>query len=1317
MAVGRSASRAVAMAATMLMLCAAAAAGSAGDINTVAGTGTPGGVGDGGPAAVAELQTPTNVSATPDGGYLIVDQGNSKVRRVAPDGTITTVAGNGTAGFSGDGGPATSAQLNAPNAAVMRANGDILIADSNNHRVRLVSGGSIMTVVGDGTATFGGDGGPASAAKVRFPVGLAVTSDGGYLIADNDNHRIRQVDAGGNIATVAGTGTPGYNGDGIAATSAQLNNPSGVAVMPDGGFVFTEQEGQRVRRVAPGGTIATIAGDGSAGFAGDGGPGTAATLNSPTGIAATSAGEVLVADFNNSRVREIASDGTIATIAGTGNASFSGDGGAATAAELNKPLGVAIEATGDALVADTFNHRVRRLDRAGGGGPPPPPPPVPGTQGGGGSLPAPGVPQVTAVDVKPVKKFGRAKGSGYAMATATVSGNTRAVSWTIANGGRVASFVAAPGHSAILFRARPGMTTVTATATGGFGSSSSSTTTLGEPLTGMSGVGAKVTKLIGLRPPVAVTGTPLDISRLPDRSFSEATCRAASLGGSRQGFVTVHSGAVAVTGCLPQRVAAVADIPPAERSVLADVARQAGIDLASPALDEALTFMDAYKFRGQVTVNGMSLTPAADARLVVVPQVNAIVASQASAAIGAAKEQIKLEVPKDLKINTKAVGDAIPLGRFAVLDSILKTLGSFPLPDEFDVDVKLLGGDVATATLPRALVTLKLRLPDWISKGGIKAEGEVQVIVSSEGISLEKARIGPIDADVGAVSVKQLLVAYSKVPEGDLWQGSGQACIVSTACLDMRPTFGGVDILNGQLKKVGAILDLRPLGGIQLYPNVRLDDIGFQFQLNPTVLFGRATVNVYQILDVVGNAKFVFATDRAPYVWPANDVDNGDAYPPRFSGQRFTTTTIGLSSVAFLVVPKLGRTKLGGGYLLYRHPGYVAFGGGVDLSVLGIIDLRGGTDGEINFSNGRFNMTGNVDACVSVACAKAIASVSTAGVGGCLDLGGFNIGGGVTFNPEKIHFTLWDGCRWSIFVDRGVGGTRADGPPAATVVSIKRGDASRTIQLSGDGDAPRVRITAPDGTRLESPASGFAHQGVLRVLRHPTAKITAVGLQDPPPGDYRIEPLPGSPAVAKVQEAVDPGPARVSAQVSDLGAQRVLRYDIGRRPNQRVVFTEIAGAARKVIGTVSGGGKGTLRFTPIAGTDSRRIEAQFVLDGLNAETRVVARFLPPSPRLGTVGRLRVLRRGTVLAASWAPVADAASYDVVITPTSGKQRLIRVRTPRARISGVARYAAGRVSVRATGLGSRGPALSRRFKATAKKPSRITRLPKAPRLTDS
>lgn len=367
LAAGLSAGRAVHRTPKLSNAGNAAGSGVAGAIFTIAGNGEPGVAGDGGPATAARLGYPVGIAVTSDGGFLIADAAGV-VRRVVPEGIISTVAGSLPSGagrdYGGDLGPATSALLSGPAAIAMTADGGFLITGGNRVR-RVAPDGIISTVAGGGESGFAGDGGPATAARLDDPAGLAVTADGGFLIADSMNGRVRRVAPDGTISTVAGNGQHGFAGDGGPATAAQLNNPSGIAVTADGGFLIADTTNARVRRVAPDGRISTVAGNGKVGFAGDGGPATAAQLSGPSAVAVTPDGGFLIADTYNNRIRRVSPDGTISTVAGNGKFGSADDGDVATAAEIDVPTGVAMAADGGMLIAtpgrsdDPAGRRVR----------------------------------------------------------------------------------------------------------------------------------------------------------------------------------------------------------------------------------------------------------------------------------------------------------------------------------------------------------------------------------------------------------------------------------------------------------------------------------------------------------------------------------------------------------------------------------------------------------------------------------------------------------------------------------------------------------------------------------------------------------------------------------------------------------------------------------------------------------------------------------------------------------------------------------------------------------------------------------------------
>lgn len=338
---------------------------TAGIIFTVAGTGTAAFSGDGGPALAAALNSPSGLAWAPSGKLYISDTGNNRVRVVDPAGDITTIAGTGTAGYNGDGILATTARLWGPTGVALEADESVVLGDSANYRVRRIGpDGIIRTIAGTGKYGFSGDNGPATQAKLTVPVGVAVDSLG-VLLADTDSNRIRRVGTDGIIRTVAGTGEYGTGGDGGPAVEADILKPSGVVCRGDGSFAIFDTYNDRVRYVDDAGIIDTIAGIGRFSSTGDGGPATHAILVRPSAVAFGPGNIVYVADTSGNVVRRINADQTIQTVAGTGAAGFAGDGGPGAEALLNSPSGLAVDADGNLFISDTGNQRIRVLTTDG----------------------------------------------------------------------------------------------------------------------------------------------------------------------------------------------------------------------------------------------------------------------------------------------------------------------------------------------------------------------------------------------------------------------------------------------------------------------------------------------------------------------------------------------------------------------------------------------------------------------------------------------------------------------------------------------------------------------------------------------------------------------------------------------------------------------------------------------------------------------------------------------------------------------------------------------------------------------------------------
>jgi DNA-binding beta-propeller fold protein YncE len=346
-------------------------------ITTAFGTGAKGFAGDGGPAAAALLNCPFDLAFDAGGNLYFADTFNHRIRRVdGRSGIIATIAGNGAAGFAGDGGPATAAALNEPYGVVVDRAGNVYTADRKNARVRRIDArsGIITTLAGTGEARYSGDGGPAARAGLAEPNGLAFDPDERRLyIADVADHRVRVIDLIGGvtgrepmIATFAGTGAAEHGGDGGPAEEARIFGARAVKVAPDGAVYILERQGSTLRRVDRAtGTITTIAGTGGRGYGGDGGPAEAAVFDAPKEMALDRDGSILVVDTENHAIRRIdPASGVVATIVG-GRQGGGGDGGPASAAGLDRPHGAVVGPDGALYIGDTNNHRIRKAVRAG----------------------------------------------------------------------------------------------------------------------------------------------------------------------------------------------------------------------------------------------------------------------------------------------------------------------------------------------------------------------------------------------------------------------------------------------------------------------------------------------------------------------------------------------------------------------------------------------------------------------------------------------------------------------------------------------------------------------------------------------------------------------------------------------------------------------------------------------------------------------------------------------------------------------------------------------------------------------------------------
>jgi hypothetical protein len=567
------------------------------------------------------------------------------------------------------------------------------------------------------------------------------------------------------------------------------------------------------------------------------------------------------------------------------------------------------------------------------------------------------------------------------------------------------------------------------------------------------------------------------------------------------------------------------------------------------------------------------------------------------------------------------------------------------------------GGMSLTLGYQKAVVGAQVTLPSILSVVGGPATLSGTLTVSNEVPAAYALHANFSQLDLGFMTISDASAGYDQAL-GELKIGG--KIEIAGAGVDMTPIPpNGIIFQHGQFKAGGLNFVFPSCCEPEIFPGITISSIGGSIQVNPVVLEGRIGLHVLDLAQLNGTMLVGFPSPSAPFTLTS-------AWLPAIAGtslndQVFSSAPlIGVGATVTVDVPVLKTLDLGSGYLVYDYPGYVALGGRVNLDVLdGLLNWGGGMSGAFNAQTGAFDVEGYVYGSIAdVLSGSFRAVVSDQGAGGCADIAGVQVGGGMQWAADHPYIYP-GGCIFERFTEDHVfGAADAAQAPRSFRIHLRRGAPTQVIRLDAQAGAPAVRVSGPDGLTLTSPAAaGLVHTGThLAIIRSLRMNMTEIGLHNPRPGVYTITPLPGSPPISSVATALAPPPASMKARVLGTGARRSLVYDVRRRFEQTVTVFEVnsEGISRQ-IGTIHGGGHGKLRFTATPDRGVQRIVAKFTLHGIPVpdETITVARLRPPPITLPAPRRLRLTRTRAGLAVRWSAVPGAARYALAVRqPTRG-----------------------------------------------------------------
>ena len=756
-------------------------------------------------------------------------------------------------------------------------------------------------------------------------------------------------------------------------------------------------------------------------------------------------------------------------------------------------------------------------------------------------------------------------------------------------------------------------------------------------------------------------------------------------------------GVVEAKGCF-SRALAREDIPQGERRAWDEYR-------GNPALADPLVS------RGPVKLNGIGLFPSGSASIVLFPQVERIVSSRAELGLGG----ITIRSPKDVNFVLAAPIVRPALGKAYAKASLLTFAATTPLPE--------LGGFRLTGQAEVFLVKrgatytsetrVSLQLPSVFSLfGGSPPTGRTVLVADNDrGLVLDELSVRVPEANLGAIRMTELSFEYKARGNPQFncprrwWKATVNVFLGGSETdggfrLAPEPRRNGVAFCNGGFKSAGGELIFPAAARPQLFPGIELKQVGFEIELDPTVVVGTATITAARLSDVTGALLMAFPSFSVPYT-----VERGEAKGTleRLVGRRFISPTIAVGGAFSMNV--LGLTiPFGNAYFAYSYPEYVAAGGSVRVPLPGMT-INVGVDGEMWLTKGIFDFHGFGEVCIAgLACLlRADAWVTSTGFVACGEiLGELHPGAGYRWGDTWPTVWLVDGCKPSNYWPQRPANAIVLGPYSAQATrtfTVQRGERTKNVRLEGLGGAPRIEVRGPAGELVSTASGDFASGRTIRVLRQNAGKVTWIGVANAAPGRYTVKTLPGSAGIARLASTRNED-EHVRAKVIRAGGKRMLRYDVARVPGRRVTFFESGKSLYRPLGSVTGG-RGRLRLAPVGAGGQRQIVARVQLDGAPAPDRVVARYRVASPpRLVRPRALRMRRSGSSVAASWRRVSGAAGYAVVLRLSGGAQRVVRVPWQRTavRLRGISLTEAGAISVRAVGLlGGWGPQAVGRFVA--------------------